>query len=191
MKTHLLISAKVLALCLVLLGIVYPMITLLVGQTVFPFKANGSLIREGNRVIGSELIAQEFSRPQYFQPRPSAVSYDPYQSGGSNLAPTSARLFKTYQDRIKALRVKNAESAIKIPIELVTMSASGLDPHISLGAAFWQIPRISNARDLSRKELEDLVLKSAQAPLFGFIGEPRVNVFLLNRHLGQLRNPKE
>ncbi len=191
MKTYLLISAKLLALCLVLLGIVYPIIIFLAGQAVFPHQANGSLIEEGKRIIGSELVAQEFSLPQYFQPRPSAVAYDPSSSGGSNLAPTSAKLVANYRDRIRALKDQNEAGQGKIPIELVSMSASGLDPHISLGAALWQVPRIAGLRNLYRKELEELVLRNVEAPLFGFIGEWRVNVLVLNRQLDQLRKPKE
>lgn len=191
MKTYLLISAKLLALCLVLLGIVYPIIIFLAGQAVFPHQANGSLIEEGKRIIGSELVAQEFSLPQYFQPRPSAVAYDPSSSGGSNLAPTSSKLVANYRDRIRALKDQNEAGQGKIPIELVSMSASGLDPHISLGAALWQVPRIAGLRNLYRKELEELVLRNVEAPLFGFIGEWRVNVLVLNRQLDQLRKPKE
>jgi K+-transporting ATPase ATPase C chain len=149
------------------------------------------LIKEGKRTIGSELVAQEFSLPQYFQPRPSAATYDPSSSGGSNLAPTSAKLVANYRDRIRALRDQNEAVQGKIPIELISMSASGLDPHISLGAALWQVPRIAGVRNLSRKEVEELVLRNVQAPLFGFIGEWRVNVLVLNRHLDQLRKPKE
>jgi len=183
MKTQLLVSAKVLALCLALLGIVYPMIVLIGGQVIFPFRANGSLIGEGKRVVGSALVAQEFSLPQYFQPRPSAAAFDPRFSGGSNLAATSSKLLETYRDRIKSLKAENPEVKDKIPLELVSMSASGLDPHISLGAALWQIPRIAGARSLSSRELERLVRENTEPPLFGFFGEWRVNVLLLNRHL--------
>lgn len=182
-KNYLLIAAKVLALCLVLLGIIYPIIVFIGGQVIFPFRANGSLIREGKRVVGSALIAQEFSLPQYFQSRPSAVAYDPRSSGGSNLAATSSRLLEIYRDRIEVLRAENAAGKGKIPLELVSLSASGLDPHISLGAALWQIPRIAGARNLSSRELEGLIRESAEPPLFGFFGEWRINVLLLNRHL--------
>ncbi len=191
MKTQLLVSLKVLALCLVLLGIVYPVIIFLAGQAVFPHQANGSLIKEGERIIGSELIAQEFSLPQYFQPRPSAAAYDPSSSGGSNFAPTSAKLVASYRDRVKAIKDQNGMDQGKIPIELISMSGSGLDPHISPGAALWQVPRIARVRNLSRKDLEELVLRNVRAPLFGFIGEWRVNVLVLNRRLDQLTEPKE
>jgi K+-transporting ATPase ATPase C chain len=190
MKTHLLISLKILGLCLILLGIVYPIIVFLAGQAVFPHQANGSLIEEGKRVIGSELVAQEFSLPQYFQPRPSAAAYDPSSSGGSNLAPTSGKLVAGYRNLIRALKDQNEPNQGKIPVELISMSASGLDPHISPGAALWQVPRIARVRSLSRNELEDLVMKNVQAPLFGFIGEWRVNVLVLNRYLDHLGNPK-
>lgn len=191
MKNQLLISLKMLGLCLVLLGIVYPTVIFLAGQAIFPHQANGSLIKDGKRIIGSELIAQEFSLPQYFQPRPSAVAYDPSSSGGSNLAPTASKLVANYRDRIRTLKDQNGATREKIPVELVSTSASGLDPHISLGAALWQVPRIASLRNLSREELEELVLRNAQASLFGFFGEWRVNVLALNLQLDQLGKREE
>jgi K+-transporting ATPase ATPase C chain len=186
MKTQWLVSAKVLALSLVLLGVVYPLIIFVAGRALFPFRAGGSIVKEGNRVLGSDLIAQDFSSPGYFQPRPSASSYNPTSSGGSNLAPTSARLFETYRERIRKLSLTNAPAAGKIPLELVAASASGLDPHISLGAALWQLPRVARARSLPEKKIEELVRKNALPPLFGLIGEWRINVFDLNRQLDRL-----
>jgi len=187
MKTQWLVSAKVLALSLVLLGVVYPLIIFVAGRALFPFRAGGSIVKEGNRVLGSDLIAQDFSLPGYFQPRPSACNHDPTSSGGSNLAPTSAKLFEIYRERIRMLSLANAPAAGKVPLELVAASASGLDPDISLGAALWQLPRVAQARSLPREEIEGLVRKNARPPLFGFVGEWRVNVFDLNRRLDQLR----
>jgi K+-transporting ATPase ATPase C chain len=163
MKTQWLVSARVLALSLVLLGAVYPLIIFVAGRALFPFRAGGSIIKEENRVLGSDLIAQDFSLPRYFQPRPSAGAYDPTSSGGSNLGPTNAGLFEIYRERI-----------------------SGLDPDISLGAALWQLPRVARARSLPLEKIEELVRKNARPPLFGFVGEWRVNVLEINRRLDQL-----
>jgi K+-transporting ATPase ATPase C chain len=191
MKTQLLISAKVIALSLVLLGIVYPLLIFVAGQALFPFRAGGSIVKEGSRVLGSELIAQDFSLPGYFQPRPSACDYDPSSSGGSNLGPTNPKLLEIYRDRIQRLSLTNGGASAGVPFELVAASASGLDPHISLGAALWQLPRIARARSLPRQRVEELVRKNADPPFLGFVGEWRVNVFDLNRQLDRLRPEEE
>ncbi|MBP1766146.1 MAG: potassium-transporting ATPase, subunit [Candidatus Aminicenantes bacterium] len=191
MKTQLLISAKVIALSLVLLGVVYPLIIFVAGQALFPFRAGGSIVKEGSRVLGSELIAQDFSLPGYFQPRPSACDYDPSSSGGSNLGPTNPKLLEIYRDRIQRLSLINGGASAGVPFELVAASASGLDPHISLGAALWQLPRIARARSLPRQRVEEFVRKNADPPFLGFVGEWRVNVFELNRQLDRLRPEEE
>jgi len=187
----LLISAKVIALSLVLLGVVYPLIIFVAGQALFPFRAGGSIVKEGSRVLGSELIAQDFSLPGYFQPRPSACDYDPSSSGGSNLGPTNPKLLEIYRDRIQRLSLINGGASAGVPFELVAASASGLDPHISLGAALWQLPRIARARSLPRQRVEEFVRKNADPPFLGFVGEWRVNVFELNRQLDRLRPEEE
>jgi len=191
MRTQLLISAKVIALSLVLLGVVYPLIIFVAGQALFPFRAGGSIVKEGSRVLGSELIAQDFSLPGYFQPRPSACDYDPSSSGGSNLGPTNPKLLEIYRDRIQRLSLINGGASAGVPFELVAASASGLDPHISLGAALWQLPRIARARSLPRQRVEEFVRKNADPPFLGFVGEWRVNVFELNRQLDRLRPEEE
>ena len=191
MKTQLLISAKVIALSLVLLGVVYPLLIFVAGQALFPFRAGGSIVKEGSRVLGSELIAQDFSLPGYFQPRPSACDYDPSSSGGSNLGPTNPKLLEIYRDRIQRLSLTNGGASAGVPFELVAASASDLDPHISLGAALWQLPRIARARSLPRQRVEELVRKNADPPFLGFVGEWRVNVFDLNRQLDRLRPEEE
>jgi len=191
MKTQLLISAKVIALSLVLLGVVYPLIIFVAGQALFPFRAGGSIVKEGSRALGSELIAQDFSLPGYFQPRPSACDYDPSSSGGSNLGPTNPKLLEIYRDRIQRLSLINGGASAGVPFELVAASASGLDPHISLGAALWQLPRIARARSLPRQRVEEFVRKNADPPFLGFVGEWRVNVFELNRQLDRLRPEEE
>jgi potassium-transporting ATPase KdpC subunit len=168
-----------------LLGIAYPAALTGAGQLLFPYQANGSLLRSGDRVIGSELIGQGFVGARYFHPRPSAAGkgYDASASSGSNLAPTSQALI----DRIKGdLAAQSTSPATSAPTDLVTASASGLDPHISPEAAFYQVDRVAAARRLSHDAVRRLVSEHVEQPLLGFLGEPRVNVLQLNRALDSL-----
>ena len=175
-----------LAVFTLLLGVAYPLAITGVAQVVLPSQANGSLIKEGNRVVGSELIGQGFAAPGYFHSRPSAAGkgWDASASAASNLAPTSKDLTDRVEASIKEYRAEGVKEAL--PADLVQTSASGLDPHISPEAAFVQIDRIAKARGLSPSRLKSLVMKYTDYPLLGFIGEPRVNVLLLNRQLDRI-----
>ncbi len=162
----------------VLAGVLYPALVTALCQGLFPAQANGSLISKDGRVIGSKLLGQNFSKPEYFHPRPSAAGsngYDASASGGSNLGPTSQKLF----DRVKA--AKAAEGLRNdIPADMLTTSASGLDPHITPANALLQVPRVAKARNIPEPELASLVDQYTEARDLGFLGEPRVNVLLLN-----------
>ena len=169
---------------LVLTGLIYPFVMTGLSQVLFPWRANGSLVTdEKGQVVGSELIAQGFVNPAYFQPRPSAAGengYDATASGGSNLGPTSKKLQDRINDDFKRLKSENPEATGPIPAELVTASASGLDPHLSPDAMLWQVPRVAKSRGVSPDRVKAIVDSSVEGRTFGILGEPRVNVLLVN-----------
>jgi len=171
-------------------GIIYPVLVTLIAQVVFPHQANGSLIESEGKYLGSELIGQHFDREGYFWGRPSITQPSPYNgsaSSGSNYGPSNKELLVNIQKRIEALKKSDPESDTPIPVDLVTYSASGLDPHISQAAALYQVPRVAQQRHLSEGKLQETVNLFTEGRQFGFLGEPRVNVLRLNLALDEIK----
>jgi len=180
----------------VLCGVVFPLLLFALARPLFPRQAAGSLITRGGVVVGSELIGQEFERPEYFQSRPSAAGsgYDATASGGTNLGPNNPKLlngsadFAGIRQLSQAYRARNGlASDIPIPIDAVTRSGSGLDPHISLANALLQVPRVARARGRSEESIRRLVMDHLEARQFGFLGSPRVSVLRLNLALNEMK----
>lgn len=190
MKTQILISIKIFALFTVLCGIAYPLLITGIAQIAFPKKANGSLIVQGNKVVGSELIGQKFDSAVYFASRPSAIDYNPMPSGGSNLGQTSKKLLQQVTERkAQLIKFNELSDSEMIPSEMLYASASGLDPHISPKAALMQVERIVKARQLDSNQKQQLlnsITELTEAPQFSFFGEERINVLCLNLKLDQL-----
>jgi K+-transporting ATPase ATPase C chain len=183
MKTIMRPAVVLLILFTLLTGVVYPLAVTGLAQVLLPTQANGSLIRQNGRIVGSALIGQSYDDPRYFWGRPSATASFPYNaaaSSGSNLGPTNPALITTVQARIAALRVADPGNDAPVPVDLVTASASGLDPHISPAAALYQAPRVARARNLSQEQMSALVARFTEGRQFGILGEPRVNVLKLN-----------
>jgi potassium-transporting ATPase KdpC subunit len=190
MKKQTLIALKMLLLMTVITGIIYPLFITGVAQLLFNHKANGSLIEKNGIIIGSELIGQKSDSSIYFWSRPSAADNNPLSSGGSNLGPTSAKLKKQINDRkTKFISANMIKDTSEIPVEMLTASASGLDPDISPVAAMLQVNRVVKARNFNlnqKKELIDLINREIKKPQFSLFGEARINVFKLNLELDKL-----
>jgi K+-transporting ATPase ATPase C chain len=185
---HLLTSILALLLLTVITGLAYPLLVTGIAQLVFPGKSNGSLLKRGGNPVGSELIGQPFSDPKYFWSRPSATSPFPYNasaSTGSNYGPLNPALIDEVNGRIADLKKADSLNVLPIPVDLVTSSSSGLDPHISIAAALYQVPRVARARGLSEDRVRALVEGSTRGRDFGILGEPRVNVLTLNLALDE------
>lgn len=181
-------ALSMLVILTLLTGVIYPFVVTGIAQGLFPAQANGSLVGEADRAIGSELLGQANSDPRYFWPRPSATGYGTLPSGGSNLAPASSTLAGQVAQRASNFRTANGlPSAESVPVEMLFASASGLDPHISPDAARWQVGRVAAARGLEEARIAALVEEHVEGPQLGFLGEPRVNVFLLNLALDSLQ----
>lgn len=173
----------------VLTGLIYPLAVTGLAQLFFPDQTNGSLIVQEGKVVGSKLIGQYFDKPEYFWSRPSATAPFPYNaaaSGGSNLGPTNPVLLEAVKARVAALRAADPGNDLPIPVDLVTASGSGLDPHISPAAASYQVKRVARARGLDENRVLTLVSKHTTGRQFGVLGEPRVNVLRLNLALDAL-----
>jgi K+-transporting ATPase ATPase C chain len=171
----------------VVLGVIYPLAMTGISQVLFSKQANGSLITNGGKVIGSEIIGQGFSKPEYFHPRPSAAGngYDPTASSGSNWGPTNQKLIDRVKTSVEQFRKENPDYQGPIPADLVTASSSGLDPHISPDSARAQGPRVAKARGIAVEQVNALITQSTEQPTFGVLGEPRVNVLKLNLALDE------
>jgi len=195
-RTEISTALRVNLVTLVLTGLLYPAAMTGAIQLLAPARARGSLVAdESGRVVGSELIAQPFTRPGYLWPRPSAAGndgYDPTSSGGSNLGPTSQKLHDRAAAEVERLRAANPDAPGRVPAELVTTSASGLDPHLSPEAALWQASRVARARGVDVARVRAVIEREVEGRSFGFLGEPRVNVLLTNLALDrQFGRPPE
>jgi potassium-transporting ATPase KdpC subunit len=188
--TQLRLSLVFVVLFTVLTGLLYPGLMTLLGQALFPHQAGGSFIEVNGKKVGSELIGQPFDAPQYFWSRPSATTpyaYNAANSGASNSGPTNPDFINTVKGRVEALRKADPGNKSPIPMDLVTASGSGLDPHISPAAALYQADRVAKLRGMNVKAVQDLIDKHIEGRWLGFIGDPRVNVLKLNLDLDGLK----
>jgi K+-transporting ATPase ATPase C chain len=175
-----LVAVLMTAVTTVLFGVAYPLLVTAAAQLLFPDKANGQLVERDGRVVGSRLIGQTFSSPGYFRSRPSAAGtgYDAANSGGTNLGPTNKKLVDAVAAQVEIAKKENP--GVRVPIDLVTSSASGLDPHVSPAAAFFQVPRVARERRVPEFDMRELVAAHVEGPQLGFLGSARVNVLMLN-----------
>jgi potassium-transporting ATPase KdpC subunit len=183
-------ALRALAVLTVITGVAYPLLVTGIAQLAFPHQANGSLLRDGDKIVGSRLVGQPFSDPRYFWSRASATSPMPYNgaaSSGSNQGPLNPALKEAVEGRVKALRDAGADASIPVPVDLVTASGSGLDPHVSPAAAAYQVARVAKARAMPPEKVRELVERHTEGRQLGLLGEPRVNVLQLNLALDKVR----
>ena len=180
LSRNLLVAVLMTVVTTMLLGVVYPLAITGIAQTLFPDQANGQLVEHDGRIVGSRIIGQGFSKPGYFRSRPSAAGtgYDAANSAGSQLGPTNRKLIDAVRANVEAARAENPDAPV--PIDLVTTSASGLDPHLSPAAVDFQVPRVARERGMSETDLRRVVAAHTEGRQLGFLGEPRVNVLELN-----------
>jgi len=191
MREHIMPALKMTLVLTVLTGLIYPALVTGLSKAIFPHQAYGSLIDAGGKTIGSELIGQKFTRPEYFRGRPSAAGdgYDASISSGSNLGPTNQKLVDRVKTDISNFRRENPNFKDALPADLVTASGSGLDPHISPASAYAQVDRVAAARGIPADDVKNLVAEHIEGRQLGFLGEPRVNVLKLNLALDRYQQP--
>jgi K+-transporting ATPase ATPase C chain len=179
---HLGTSAIFTVVTVIAFGLIYPLVMTGISQLLFPYQANGSMVYVNGKPVGSAIIGQLWTKPQYFQGRPSAAGkgYDPTSTGATNLGPTSKKLIDSTRATIAALKKANPDATIPVPMDLVTSSGSGIDPDITPEGAYYQAPRVAKARNLPVATVNALIARMIQPRTFGFLGEPRVNVMQLN-----------
>jgi potassium-transporting ATPase KdpC subunit len=189
MVRHLGTAFRMTIVSIILLGLIYPFVMTAIAQALFPRQANGSLVTVNGKVVGSEIIGQLWTKPQYFAGRPSAAGkgYDPTATGGTNLGPTSKKLIDATKATIAQLRKTNPDAVGPPPMDLVTSSGSGIDPDITPQAAYWEAPRVAKARHMPVSAVDSLIAAHVRGRTFGFLGEPIVNVLELNLALDGLR----
>lgn len=175
----------------ILLGLTYPFVMTGISQVLFPDNANGNFISRGGQIVGAKLIGQNFEKPEYFWPRPSAIGYNPLPSGGSNLGQAAAALKQVVEERRAKLKAAHPEQQGEPPQDLLFASSSGLDPHISLEAASYQLPRVAKARNLNTTQVQKLIEEVTENRQFGIFGEPTVNVLALNLALDKVQGINE
>jgi K+-transporting ATPase ATPase C chain len=190
LSRNLIVATLMTIVTIVILGLIYPLVVTGIAQVLFPHQANGQLIERDGKVVGSRLIGQRFSSPGYFRPRPSAtaVPYDAANSAGSQYGPTNKKLIEAVSANVEAAKKENP--GLPVPIDLVTTSASGFDPHISPAAADFQVPRVARERGTSEAELRQLIQAHTEGRQLGVLGEARVNVLVLNLALDSYMSAK-